>query len=195
MVRERVGDWKLSWRFALAGLVAGVLVIILASTGVTAGTFDGGQDRLFPAPVPDSKITLVAIDQLSADSLGGYPLISNAYHAQVINYLISLNPSVILFDIPLNTFTPPDPEDGSETCPENESQEPAFLQALRIADGITDPLETNGGQAKFGPHRIPLVGDQMMINFTRGTGPTCTYAQIFKGGCLHPELITNHIVV
>jgi adenylate cyclase len=254
MVRERVGDWKLSWRFALAGLVAGVLVIILASTGVTAGTFDGGQDRLFPAPAPDSKITLVAIDQLSADNLGGYPLISNAYHAQVINYLMSLHPSVILFDIPLNTFTPPDPEDGSETnkalvaaltkasskivlvctpdmgvyekfqvgeligerslgvpdaanavrgvklrttqtCPENESQEPAFLQALRIGDGITDPLETNGGQAKFGPHRIPLVGDQMLINFTRGTGPTCTYAQIFKGGCLHPELITNHIVV
>jgi adenylate cyclase len=254
VVRERVGDWKLAWRFALAGLAAGVLVIITASTGVTAGTFDGAQDRLFPAPAPDSRITLVAIDQLSADNLGGYPLISNAYHAEVINYLMSLHPSVILFDIPLNTFTPPDPEDRSntndalitaltnassklvlvctadvgvydefqvgeligertlgipdaanairgvklrtpQTCSENESQEPAFLQALRISEGIAEPLETSGGAAKFGPHRIPLAGDQMLIDFTRGTGPTCTYAQIFKGGCPHPDLITNHIVV
>jgi adenylate cyclase len=254
MVRERVGDWKLSWRFALAGLVAGVLVIILASTGVTAGTFDGAQDRLFPAPAPDSRITLVAIDQDSADHLGGYPLISNAYHAQVINYLMSLKPSVILFDIPLNVHTAPDPEDGSETnapliqaltkaaskivlvctpdvgvfkdflvgevigersfgvpdaasairgvtlrttqtCDENESQEPAFLQALRISEGITDPLVASGAQATFGPHRIPLEGQQMLIDFTRGTGPTCTYDEIFRGGCQHPELITNHIVV
>jgi membrane associated rhomboid family serine protease len=40
MVRERVGDWKLAWRFALAGLLAGILVIALAQTGITAGTFD-----------------------------------------------------------------------------------------------------------------------------------------------------------
>src|SRR3989442_8348603 len=115
MVRERVGDWKLAWRFALAGVVAGMLVVILASTGVTAGTFDAAQDRLFPAPAPDSRITLVAIDQTSADNLGGYPLTSNARHAQVINYLMSLKPSVILFDVPLSTFTGPDPEDNSET--------------------------------------------------------------------------------
>jgi CHASE2 domain-containing sensor protein len=70
MVRERVGDWKLSWRFALAGLAAGVMIVILASTGAMAGTFDGAQDRLFPAPSPDPRITLVAIDQKSADNLG-----------------------------------------------------------------------------------------------------------------------------
>ena len=61
MVRERVGDWKLAWRFALAGMMAGLLVIALAQTGVTAGTFDAGQDRLFPAPAPDPGITLVEI--------------------------------------------------------------------------------------------------------------------------------------
>src|SRR6185437_6250762 len=99
MVRERVGDWKLSWRFALAGFIASVLVAILSSTGILAGTFDGGQDRLFPAPAPDSRITLVALDQVSANRLGGYPLISNVYHAQVLSYLLSLQPSVILFDI------------------------------------------------------------------------------------------------
>jgi adenylate cyclase len=255
MVRERVGDWKLSWRFALAGLVAGVLVIILASTGVTAGTFDGAQDRLFPAPAPDSRITLVAIDQESARNLGGFPLVSNDLHAQVINYLMSLNPSVILFDVPLNVQTGPDQENNNaetntklqaalkaaasklvavctadqrvsepfqqgeligerslgvpdaanairgvklrttQTCTENENQEPAFLLALRVARGIVDPLEVSGGVAKFGTHRIPLVDGQMLIDFTRGTGPTCTYGQIFQGGCLHPELISNHIVV
>lgn len=254
MVRERVGDWKLAWRFALAGLAASVVVIILSSTGITAGTFDGAQDRLFPGPAPDSRITLVAIDQLSARNLSGsYPLASNDYHAIVINYLMSLNPSAILFDVPLRE-TPRDPETGLETtkklqealkaaagklvavctaddpvpdmfqqgeaigersfgvpdaanairgtklrttatCPENENQEPAFLQALRIAEGIVDPLETTGGVTKFGPHRIPLVNDEMLINFTRGTGPTCTYAQIFLGGCPHPDQITGHIVV
>ena len=257
MVRDRVGDWRLSWRFALAGLVAGLLVIALAQTGLTAGTFDAAQDRLFPAPAPDPRITLVAIDQKSANALGGYPLVSNAYHAHVINYLMSLNPSVILFDVPLANLTQDDREDPSHpvdtnqplqaalkaaapkivvvctadqrvaddflqgeligdrslgvpdaanavrgaklrtapTCAENESQEPAFLQALRVATGITDALHTERGVAQFGPHRIPLFGEQMLINFTRGTGPTCTYGQIFQGGCKHPELITNHIVV
>ena len=254
MVRERVGDWRLAWRFALAGLLAGILVIALAQTGITAGTFDASQDRLFPAPAPDPRITLVAIDQKSANNLGGYPLISNAYHARVINYLMSLRPAVILFDVPLNVFTAPDPEDGTntnlalidalkaaakkivvvctadqrvfeqfqvgelvgerslgfadaanavrgvglrtpQTCPENEAQEPAFLQALRISEGITGSLGISGTGATFGSHRIPLVGEQMMINFTVGTGPTCTYAEIFTGGCPRPELITDHIVV
>ena len=256
MVRERVGDWRLAWRFALAGLIAGVLVIALAQTGVTSGTFDSGQDRLFPAPAPDPRITLVAIDQTSADNLGGYPLVSNAYHAQVINYLMSLKPSVILFDVPLTFETAPDreakvPTDTnvpleqalkaaasklvvvctrdqrplprfeqgeligersfgvpdsanairsvalrpSPTCDENESQEPAFLQALRISEGISDVLATDGSHSQFGSHRIPLVKGQMLINFTLGTGPTCTYGQIFQGGCVHPELITDHIVI
>ena len=254
MVRERVGDWRLAWRFAIAGLLAGLLVIMLAQTGITAPTFDAGQDQLFSAPAPDPRITLVAIDQTSADNLGGYPLSSNAYHAKVINYLMSLNPSVVLFDVPLNVETAPDPEDHSDTnkplvaaltaavnkivlvctadqrprtmfevgeligertlaipdaanavrgvalrpattCAENESQEPAFLQALRVSEGVGDALVTSGGVARFGKHRIPLVGGQMLINFTRGTGPTCTYAQIFLGGCHHPELIKNHIVV
>ena len=84
MVRERVGDWRLARRFALAGLVAGVLVISFAQTGLTRGTFDAAHDRLFSAPRPDSRITLVAIDQVSADNLGGYPLVSNTYHARVI---------------------------------------------------------------------------------------------------------------
>ena len=255
MVRERVGDWRQAWRFALAGVMGSVLVIALASTGIAAGPFAGAQNRLFPAPAPDPQITLVAVDQDSARNLGGFPLTSNDYHAAVINYLMSLKPSVILFDLPLNSETGPDHENGdapttaklqaalkaaasklvvvctadqpvttafqqgetigersfgvpdaanairgvklrtSQTCPENESQEPAFLLALRIATGIVDPVEVSGGVAKFGPHRIPLTGDQMLIDFTRGSSPTCTYGQIFQGGCPHPELITNHIVV
>ena len=256
MVRERVGDWRLAWRFALAGIIAGILVIALTQTGITSTTFDAGQNQLFPAPNPDPRITLVALDQTSADRLGGYPLINNDYHAIAINYLMSLHPKVILFDIPLNVETGldsevPDEKDtnarlvaaitaaagkivlvctadqhpanrfevgeligdrslgtpdattavrgvplkSSQTCPENEAQEPAFLQALRISQGITAPLSTGGGHAQLGPHSIPLVGGQMLINFTRGPGNTCRYADIFLGGCPHPELITNHIVV
>ncbi|TMF64602.1 MAG: adenylate/guanylate cyclase domain-containing protein, partial [Chloroflexi bacterium] len=206
MVRERVGDWRLAWRFALAGVIAGILVIALAQTGVTSGAFDNGQDRLFPAPAPDPRITLVAIDQTSAQNLGGFPLVSNDYHAQVINYLMSLHPSVILFDVPLNVETGLDRETGLET---NGRLKQALKAAasklvavctadqrqLRISQGITDALTTQGAVTQFGSHRIPMVNNQMLINFTRGTGPTCTYGQIFQGGCPRPDLITNHIVV
>src|SRR5439155_13717693 len=109
MVRERVGDWRLAWRFALAGLIAGLLVIVLAQTPATGGAFDAAQDRLFPAPAPDPQITLVAIDTVTQDNLGIYPF-SNANHAQVINYLASLHPRVILFDIVLDHLTGKDLE-------------------------------------------------------------------------------------
>src|SRR5438552_18179462 len=228
MVRERVGDWRLAWRFALAGLVAGLLVITLAQTGVTAGTFDAGQDTLFPAPSPDPQITFVALDSRSQRTLGAYPW-NNSYHAQVINYLAGLHPKAILFDIVLDHLTgnsveppleatdppltqairaagnvvlvcnaesAPRPElstvaaalgdrglgvldqanavrgmvlrvDPKATCPENESDEPAFLIALRIAGTILSPLTTHGSVASFGSHQIPLVNGQMLVNSTR----------------------------
>ena len=86
MVRDRVGDWRLAWRFALAGVIAGLLVISLAQTGVTNGTFDRGQDQLFPAAAPDPRITYVEVDSRTQRDLGAYPF-NNGYHAQVINYL------------------------------------------------------------------------------------------------------------
>src|SRR5258706_9243245 len=104
MVRERVGDWRSGWRSPLGGLAAGLLVIAVLQTGVLDAPFFAAQDRLFPAPLPDPAITLVAIDQESVNNLG-YPLISNAYHARVINYLMSLNPKVILFDVSLHNLT------------------------------------------------------------------------------------------
>ena len=45
MVRERVGDWRLAWRFAIGGLIAGFIVIAIGETEVTAGTFDGEQQN------------------------------------------------------------------------------------------------------------------------------------------------------
>ncbi len=256
MVRDRVGDWRLAWRFALAGLVAGLLVIALASTGVTASTFDGGQDQLFPGPAPDPRISFVEIDSRSQLDLGAYPF-NNAYHARVINYLASLHPKVILFDIVLDHLTLLDVEthedtDGlltkaitgahnvvlvctaddaprgefssvaaavgergfavadhanavrgvvirphvKATCPQNEGDQPAFLLALQISEKIFSPLKVSGTEATFGPHRIPLVGDQMLINFTRGSGgAACAYVDAFNQSCPRPDLITNHIVV
>jgi len=202
------------------------------------------------------RITLVAIDQRSNDQLGSYPWL-NSYHAKVINYLASLHPKVILFDIVLDHATGIDPENQTEntdaeltsaiksagnvvlvctaddkprpefadvaaaigergfanpdaadsirgvdlrpknTCPENEAQEPAFMQALRISQGISSTLSMNaaGTEATFGPHHIPLVGSQMLINFTKGGSPTCAYVDALNSSCPHPELITNHIVV
>ena len=256
MVRERVGDWRLAWRFALAGLIAGLLVSVFAYAGVINRSFDAAQDQLFPAPPTDPRITLIAIDQRSKDDLGAYPWL-NSYHAKVIDYLASLHPKVILYDVVLDHSTPTDPEDPkakpddelasaiqnagnvvlvctaddaprpdfstvaaavgdrglstpdaadsvrgiplrpSKTCPENEGDEPAFIEALRIAQGINLPLATSkdGAEATFGAHHIPLVGGQMLINFTKGGSPTCAYVDALNASCPHPEAITGHIVV
>ena len=259
MVRERLGDWRLAWRFALAGLLAGLLVVVLSTRGVMSGPFFAAQEQLFPAPAPDRSVTFIALDQPSLIAVG---TLTNADHARVIDYLSSLHPAVILFDFPLgptasdpelstpghpfDTNTPltaaikaagnvvlvctadvsPFPEfsgvaaavgerglgtpddannvrgvvlrpDPSATCNENEADEPAFLQALRISTGIADPLEVNasGTQATFGPHRIPLVGNQMLINFTRGGGPSCSYQDAENASCPNPDQITGHIVI
>jgi CHASE2 domain-containing sensor protein len=258
MVRERVGDWRLAWRFALAGLLAGALVVVLISSGVMNGPFFAAQDQLFPAPKPDQSVTFVAIDSLSQKAVG---TLTNADHARVINYLASLHQKVILFDLPLDRLSGDDPEllpkhvsldlplknairaagnvvlvcttdvsplpdftgvaaavgerglanpddannvrgvvlrpDPNATCNENEADEPAFLQALRVAEGITDPLEVNGSgtQATCGQHQIPLVGNQMLINFTRGGGPSCFYQDAENASCPHPDQITGHIVI
>jgi len=256
MVRERVGDWRLAWRFALAGLIAGMLVTAFGYSGVINRSFDAAQDQLFPAPSADPRITLVAIDQRSKDDLGAYPWL-NSYHAKVIDYLASLHPSVILFDIILDHLTPTDLEDPSakpddqlvsaiksagnvvlvctaddaprsefssvaavvgdrglsvpdaadsvrgiplrpaRTCPENEGDEPAFIEALRIAEGVNAPLSANaaGTEVDFGPHHIPVVANQMLINFTKGRSPTCAYVDALNRSCPRPELITGHIVV
>jgi adenylate cyclase len=258
MVRERVGDWRLAWRFALAGLAAGLLVAVLSTLGVMNAPFVAAQDQLFPAPAPDQSVTFIAIDSQSQRNIDVFPF-SNADHARVINYLASLHPTVILFDVPLTKLTIPDPEpphkdtnaplvgaikaagnvvlvctadespqgifssvaaavgerglaapddanavrgvvlrpDPAATCTENEAAEPAFLQALRISEGIADPLEVSadGSQASFGSHQIPLVDHQMLINFTRGGGPSCSYVDAYNASCPRPEQITGHIVV
>jgi adenylate cyclase len=255
MVRERVGDWRLAWRFALAGLLAGLLVLALSSIGLVDSPFQAAQDQLFPGPAPDPNVTFVEVDSRSQKGLGTFPW-QNSYNARVINYLAKLHPRAILFDIPLDHLTGIDLETGEHTddllaaairsagnvvlvctadvaprpefatvaaavgdrslgapdaadvvrgvplrpqstCPENEADEPAFLQALRLAYGITSPLTVagDGSSAQLGPHHIPLVDGQMLINFTRGTPRTCSYFDAYNAGCPDPTLITNHIVV
>jgi len=258
MVRERLGDWRLAWRFALAGLIAGVLVAAVSTLGLVNGPFFAAQDQLFPAPAPDQSVSFIALDQPSMKAIG---TLTNDDHANVIRYLTSLHAKVILYDFPLDQLTPPNGEDSKHlvdtnmtlgpaikaagnvvlvctgdvsplpafadnaaaigerglgtpddannvrgvvlrpdpnaTCPENEADEPAFLEALRISQGINDALEVNanGTQATFGLHQIPLVNNQMLINFTRGGGPSCSFQDADNASCPHPEQITGHIVV
>ena len=248
MVRERVGDWRLAWRFALAGLIAGILVIALAQTAVVAPLFYALQDQLFPAPNPSPQVTLVALDSASGVPFGPYPW-SNSIHAKVLNYLASLHPKVILFDVnidhsdakgdgdqqladaikhagnvvlvctaddpPLPIFWgraaavggrdlgAPDPANAvravpirpATTCGASTSDEPAFIDALRIAENIKAPMTVTSQEAKFGPHTIPLVDGQMLINLTNGTSPTCSYLAAFNAHCPDESVITGHIVV
>src|ERR1700686_663485 len=244
MVRERVGDWRSVWRFALAGLVAGILVVATSQTAVVAPLFFALQDQLFPAPPPSAQVTLVAIDPTGAGPFGPYPW-GNDIHAKVINSLASLHPKVILFDVMLDHSGPgdaqlakaisnagnvvlvctaddpplpmfaraaaavagrelgvPDPANAvrgvpahiAKSCTDNPSGEPAFIQAVRIAEGTNDPFVTNGNAAELGRHIIPLVNGEMLINFTDGKSPTCGYLLAFNGRCPAPSLITNHIV-
>jgi adenylate cyclase len=250
MVRERVGDWRSAWRSALAGVAAGLLVIGVLQTGILDGPFFAAQDRLFPAPPPDNGITLVAIDSASKPRLAAFPW-TNEYHARVINYLASLHPKVILFDVILDHsifdaenpkadedlaraikdagnvvlvctasagpieqiqvgepigdlgFGTPDPANAirsmsiqvKSTCLQNESHESAFVQALRIAEKTQDPIDVSAGVARFGKHNIPLENDQMLVNYTLGGSPTCSYVDALNAACPHPNLITDHIVV
>ena len=127
MVRERVGDWRSAWRFALAGLLASVLVVATSQTAVVAPLFYALQDQLFPAPAPSSQVTLVALDSTAARPFGPYPW-------------------------------------------------------------------SSADEAHLGPHSIPLVNGEMLINFTNGKSPTCGYLDAFNGRC-PAALITNHIVV
>jgi adenylate cyclase len=250
MVRERVGDWRSAWRSALAGVAAGLLVIGVLQTGILDGPFFAAQDRLFPAPPPDNGITLVAIDSASKPRLAAFPW-TNEYHARVINYLASLHPKVILFDViidhsiadaenptadedlaraiknagnvvlvctasagPIDQiqvgepiwdlgFGTPDPANAirsmsiqvNKSCLQNESRESAFVQALRIAEKIPDPIDVSGGVARFGTHHIPLENGQMLVNYSLGGSPTCSYVDALNAACPHPNLITDHIVV
>jgi adenylate cyclase len=255
MVRERVGDWRLAWRFALAGLLAGFLVMAVSSIGLVDRPFYAAQDQLFPAPPPDSSITFVEVDSPSQKALGTFPW-QNSYNARVINYLAKQHPKVILFDIPLDHLTgvdvetreqtdvlltaaiksagnvvlvctadvwprpefstvaaavadrslgPPDaanvvrgvPLRPQSTCPQNEANEAAFLQALRISTNTGSPLKVagDGAFAELGSHRIPLVDGQMLINFTRGPVQACSYVDAYNASCPNPNLITDHIVI
>ena len=255
MVRERVGDWRLAWRFAVAGLLAGLLALALSSVGLVEGPFQATQDQLFAGPPPDPSVTFVEVDDQSQRAFGTFPW-QNSYNARVINYLAKQHPKVILFDIPLDHLTGLDVETGERTdellaaairsagnvvlvctadvaprpefatiaaavgernlaapdaagvirgvslrpqstCPQNEADEPAFLQALRLATGISSPLTiaSDRSSAQFGSHRIPLVDGQMLINFTRGSAKSCSYFDAYNASCPDPNLITNHIVV
>jgi adenylate cyclase len=247
MVRERVGDWRSAWRFALAGLLAGALVIATSQTTVVAPLYFALQDQLFPVPAPSPQVTLVALDSAAAEPFGPFPW-GNDVHAQVINYLSSLHPKAILFDVmldhktsenadaqltqaianagnvvlvctaddsPLDRFAKvaaatagrelgvPDVANAvrgvairpAKTCTDNTRQEPAFVQALRIAEGITSPLTIDANQARLGNHVIPLVNGEMFVNFTNGRSPTCGYLAASQSNCPDPRLITDHIVV
>ena len=84
-----------------------------------------------------------------------------ATEAQVLNYLMGLNPSVILFDVPLTTFTAPDPEDNTNTnvalvkalkaagvqpdqviiyCPSSRMSLPEAEVSVRLEGGRLTPL-------------------------------------------------------
>ncbi len=154
-MRERVGDWRSAWRFAFAGLLASVLVVATSQTAVVAPLFYGLQDQLFPTPPPSPQVTLVALDSTAQarDPFGPFPW-GNDVHAKEINYLASLHPRVILFDVMLDHSGPGDAElakaiaDAGNVvlvCTADDSPLPMFASAA-AAVGRTRAWSPGPGQ-------------------------------------------------
>ena len=59
MMRERVGDWRSVWRFALAGLVASMWVVATSQTAVVAPLYFGLQDQMFSKVILFDVMALV----------------------------------------------------------------------------------------------------------------------------------------
>jgi adenylate cyclase len=99
-------------------------------------------------------------------------------------------------------FGDPDPANAirsmglvvDNTCPQNEAHESAVVQAIRIVDGNQDPIDFRGDVARFGKHTIPLVDNQMLVNYSLGGSVTCSFYDAFNGSC-PKSLIENRIVV
>ncbi|HEY8643151.1 MAG TPA: adenylate/guanylate cyclase domain-containing protein [Candidatus Dormibacteraeota bacterium] len=244
MVRQSIADPRTAWRGAVAGLLAGILASAVFALGWLQGPYDALQDKLFPAPAPSGLVTLVAIDQSSEPLFGPYPW-SNSYHAKVIDYLASLKPRAIIFDVVLDHLSgndiPETPNVNSDqlladsirnaaaqfpfilVCNSDSQLRPIFVAAATAVGerelGSTDqasnvrgvPLhpgarcaDDHTGQPAFvkalsavgvPTSAVPIEKSEMLINFSRGSSPTCSYARIVNGGCPDPRVITGHIVV
>jgi adenylate cyclase len=244
MVRQSLADPRTAWRGAVAGLLAAVLASAVFGLGWLQGPYDALQDKLFPAPAPSDLVTLVAIDQSSEPLFGPYPW-SNSYHAKVIDYLASLKPRAIVFDVVLDHLSgndiPETPNVSSDqlladsihnaaaqfpfilVCNSDSQLRPIFVSAAtavgerelggndnasnvrgvplhptaRCADDPTgEPaFEKALRAAGVATTAIPAERGEMLINFSRGSSPTCSYARIVNGGCPDPRVITGHIVV
>lgn len=192
MVRERVGDWRSAWRSALAGLAAGLIAVIAFQYALLDGPFYAIQDRLFPAPLPDPGVTLVAIDQKSKDQLGAFPW-SNGYHAQVINYLSSLHPKVILVDLMLDHSTI-DPETHVST---DGQLADAIQKAGNVvlvctsSDGPIDPLVVGEPIGDLG------FGTPDPANAVRGmqlqTSSTCLQNEAHESAMVQALRVADHV--
>src|SRR5258708_4367554 len=135
MVRERVGDWRLAWRFALAGLVAGLLVIALVQTAITAGNVETGEPTAQPLTDAIRNAGNVVLACTVDDApKGEFSTVAAAVgerglgapdHANAVRGTV-LRPAT------------------NATCPENEADEPGFLLALRVASGINSPRSLKG---------------------------------------------------
>ncbi len=66
-------------------------------------------------------------------------------------------------------------------CADDHTGQPAFVKALSAVGVPTSA--------------VPIEKSEMLINFSRGSSPTCSYARIVNGGCPDPRVITGHIVV
>jgi class 3 adenylate cyclase/CHASE2 domain-containing sensor protein len=290
MVRQNLVGYRTAWRGTAAGLVVGVVLALVSWLGLLTGPYTALQDSLFPAPAPNSEITLVAADQSSEEAFlganGAFPW-SNKFHATVIDNLVKLRPRLLVIDLvfnhatgfeclaeqfdattvegvnkcqkagqyintdtllvdalegarkagipviiactaddhPLPIFSDavtapkpgyapgfvadsglgfPDaaglirsvPLQPAKSCIANPSRQPMFWRAISVLEGHNSPSRIEPGSATIGNRRVPLTpAGEMLINFSTGTSPTCSYLAAFDGACPQPSKVTGHVVV
>jgi class 3 adenylate cyclase len=88
------------------------------------------------------------------------------------------------------------PIQPARSCDQNPSRQPVFWRAVSVLDNQLDATRIEPGTASIGNRRVPLTpAAEMLINFSTGGSPTCSYLAAFDGACPQPAKVTGHVVV
>jgi adenylate cyclase len=88
------------------------------------------------------------------------------------------------------------PLQPAKSCTANPSREPAFWRAVSQLENQVGAPRIEPGLAVIGTRRVPLTpANEMLINFSTGTSPTCSYLDAYDNACPQPAKVTGHVVV
>ncbi|HSM02544.1 MAG TPA: adenylate/guanylate cyclase domain-containing protein [Acidimicrobiia bacterium] len=109
MARSRHSVW---FKPLIAAVIA-VVITVVAAAGLSANAFTGNQrrlaDALYPGTVADSRIIVVAIDDVSIVEVGRWPW-NRSVHARLIDAMVADGARLIGYDVTFATPSRLEPE-------------------------------------------------------------------------------------